>query len=393
MDPAVFEQLQCTLEGQGADAAIAALCDRMREQRDYTALFYAMLLKKRYELGVSPIPTGPSQDIPEALHPPYEEAIRLAARQVGQLYLQEGQLTQAWPYFRMIDEPEPVRAALDRYQPGAEEEMQPLVHLAYYEGVHPRKGFDWILERYGICNAITTVGGGELPFPDDVKHDCLRALVRALYAELRGRVTAEVETKEGKPPPEADAPPGTPGVILRLIAGRDWLFEEGWYHIDTSHLSSVIQLSTRLPRCPELGLARELCAYGQKLAGVFLGQSTPPFENFCVAYDHYLAILTGEDVEGGLAYFRARLEECDLDEVGTYPAEVLVELLLRLDRGAEAVAVARKHLAARSGQQTTCPSVSELCQKFGDYRTLAEVAREQGDPVHFMAGLLAARQR
>ena len=25
-----------------------------------------------------------------------------------------------------------------------------------------------------------------------------------------------------------------------------------------------------------------------------------------------------------------------------------------------------------------------------DYRTLAEVAREQGDPVHFMAGLLAA---
>jgi hypothetical protein len=27
----------------------------------------------------------------------------------------------------------------------------------------------------------------------------------------------------------------------------------------------------------------------------------------------------------------------------------------------------------------------------GDYRTLAEVAREQGDPVHFIAGLLAAR--
>jgi hypothetical protein len=36
--------------------------------------------------------------------------------------------------------------------------------------------------------------------------------------------------------------------------------------------------------------------------------------------------------------------------------------------------------------------VAELCQKVNDYGTLAEVAREQGDPVHFMAGLLAARK-
>jgi hypothetical protein len=34
--------------------------------------------------------------------------------------------------------------------------------------------------------------------------------------------------------------------------------------------------------------------------------------------------------------------------------------------------------------------VPDLCQRVGDWRTLAEAAREQGDPVHFMAGLLAA---
>jgi len=27
----------------------------------------------------------------------------------------------------------------------------------------------------------------------------------------------------------------------------------------------------------------------------------------------------------------------------------------------------------------------------GDYKTLSEVAREQGDPVHFVAGLLATK--
>jgi hypothetical protein len=28
----------------------------------------------------------------------------------------------------------------------------------------------------------------------------------------------------------------------------------------------------------------------------------------------------------------------------------------------------------------------------GDYRTLADAAKEQGDSVHFLAGLLAAKQ-
>jgi hypothetical protein len=34
-----------------------------------------------------------------------------------------------------------------------------------------------------------------------------------------------------------------------------------------------------------------------------------------------------------------------------------------------------------------------LCQQTGEYRTLAEVAREQGDPVHFLAGLLASKSK
>ena len=52
--------------------------------------------------------------------------------------------------------------------------------------------------------------------------------------------------------------------------------------------------------------------------------------------------------------------------------------------------MARKYLATVDNRQMSCPSIVELCQKVDDYRTLAEVAREQGDAVHFLAGLLAA---
>ena len=68
-------------------------------------------------------------------------------------------------------------------------------------------------------------------------------------------------------------------------------------------------------------------------------------------------------------------------------------LLLRLGRGREAIEVARKHLSQVSaeGRQLTCPNLNELCQRFGAYDDLAEVAREQGDVVHYLAGRIAAR--
>ncbi len=392
MDSVLFDELQRTLAAEGPDAAVGRLCDRLRENKDYSGLFYALLMRKRRQLGVSPIPTGPASELPESTHADYEEAIREAGREVGQLFLREGQLPQAWVYFRMLNEPEAVRQALDAYEPVEDEDLQTLVQIAFYEGVHPCRGFDWILNRFGICNAITTLSSQELPHPPDVRQYCLQALVRALYAELRGRLAAEIEGHDGQPPAEADAPPDTPGVLRKLIAGRDWLFADDCYHIDLSHLSSVVQMSMHLTPCTELGMARELCEYGQHLSGRFVNPGDPPFEDQYRAIGIYLAILAGDNVEEGLDYFRKQAEQADPETVGTYPAQVLVNLLLKLDRPTEALAVARKYLAGVDNRQLSCPSIAELCQKVGDFRTLAEVAREQGDAVHFLAGLLASKE-
>ncbi len=392
MNP-LFDQLEATLRGEGPGPAIDRLCQELRKNRDYTGLFYALLMKKRHELGVNPVPTGPAQDLPASAHAEYEEAIRAAAREVGTLHLQAGNIPHAWVYFRMIEEPEPVRAALDKHEPADDEDLQPLIHIAFSEGIHPRKGFDWVLSRYGLCSAITTVGGGELPHAEEDKQYFIRSLVRALYAELRARLTAEIEHRFNIPPAGSDEPPDTPGVIRKLIHDRDWLFEDEAYHIDTSHLSSVVQMSMHLSPCPELSMARELSLYGQKLSGRFLGEEGPPFDRGYADYEVYLSILAGDEVEKGLAHFRRKADEADPEEVGTYPAEVLVNLLLRLGRGREAVEVARKHLsrAFAEGRQLSCPNVNELCQRFGAYETLAEVAREQGDAVHFLASRIAAR--
>jgi hypothetical protein len=346
-------------------------------------------MKKRYELGVLPVPTGPSQDLPSAVHAPYEEAIREAARHVGNLYLADGEIPRAWVFFRMIEDPEPVRAALDSFNPDPDRDLQPFVQVAFYEGVHPRKGFDWLLDRYGLCSAITTLSSQELPFPDEVKQHCVKRLVRTLSNELRSRLTYDIQAQEGQGPEETAAPADTPGVLKRLINNRDYLFAEESYHIDLSHLSSVVQMATSLPPSPELEMARELCDYGKKLSPRLVPPGEPPFDNPYVGYGAYLAVLAGDSVEENLDHFRNVVEQHDPEEVGTYPAETLVNLLLRIDRPEEALRVARRSLSGAVAQRLTCPGINELCHKVKDFRTLAEVAREQGDPVHFLAGLLA----
>jgi hypothetical protein len=271
---------------------------------------------------------------------------------------------------------------LTQHQPGADEDVQQLVHLAFYEGANPRRGFDWIIERYGICNAITTLGSQDPGHPPEVQQYCFRRVVRSLYDELRERLRHAISAQGDTAAPNAS--------ISELIAGRDWLFQDEFAHIDVSHLSSAVQMSVNLDPCDELTMARELCIYGMRIPTRLRYPADPPFDDQYRDYGVYLAILDGDKVEEGIAHFRKKADDADPETIGTYPAQVLVNLLLRLNRLPEALAVARRHLAAADGRQLSCPSISELCQRANDYRTLAEVAREQGDAVHFVAGMIEA---
>lgn len=384
MDSQLCDRLESTFRQNGANAAIARLCDDLRQQKDYASLFYAMLMKKRHELGVSPVSTGSNVDLPPAAHQQFEEGIREAARTVGGLYLADGQIPQAWAYYRMLGETGPVIEALNKVELREDEDCQPLIDIAFHQGVLPEKGFEWVLRRYGICSAITTLSAGELPFAPEVRAGCIRKLVRALYAELVDRLRGEIARQQGFEP--------TGKTVRELIAGRDWLFGDDYYHIDLSHLNATVQMASQLEGGEELHLARELCAYGQRLSPRFRYQSDPPFEDQYVDYDKYLAVLTGEDVEGGLAHFQAKADNADPETIGTYPAEVLINLLLRIGRADEALQVARRHLAPLGEQRLSCPNIVELCQKTGRYDVLADVARAQGHPVNFVAALIAGAE-
>jgi len=378
----LFERVRQTLESQGSTAAIDSLCAELREAGDFQSLFYALLLKKRVELGVSPFPTAPASELPPETHEPYEEAIRQAGREVGNLYLARHEFGKAWSFFRMLGESEPLREALEEYDPSADDDIYEAIDLAWQQGLHPQKGFDLVLERHGICSAITMIGAADLSRNPELRDACIQKLVKSLHSQLLERLRGDLESRGESAPASV--------TLAELIAGRPELFADDAYHIDVSHLSSVVQFASQLSTGESLVLARELCEYGEKLSGNLRSDMPPPFDRGYADYKVLFDILAGKDVDAGIAYFR---EKCDAGAVtgDTYPAEMLVNLLLRLDRLNDALDVAKAYLANAQGE-LNCPPVTELARRAKDYAVLAEAAKANSDAVNWLAGLIATKQ-
>ena len=120
------------------------------------------------------------------------------------------------------------------------------------------------------------------------------------------------------------------------------------------------------------------------------GDNDPPFENTYADYAVYLDVLAGKDVDAGLAHFRQKLAAA-AEEGYAVPGRGDGEPAPRGGRPAEALAVAREHLAAADDRQMSCPGVPDLARRVGDYGAIAEAAKAKDDPVNYLAGLIAAR--
>src|ERR1044071_3130777 len=96
------------------------LATKFREEKNYPSLFEARLMQKRLELGLDPIQIGSLDDVPVAVRPAYERAFVDAAREVGGLFLADGDVARAWPYYRAIGESAPIAAAIEAAEPGGD---------------------------------------------------------------------------------------------------------------------------------------------------------------------------------------------------------------------------------------------------------------------------------
>jgi hypothetical protein len=371
----LFHSLERALHSGGPEAGFDLLIQKFRQEKKYTLLFETRLMQSRRALGLPLVQNGQLEDLPEDKRPAHERAFMDAAREVGGLFLADGDIPRAWSYFRAIGETQPVADAIDQVAPA--ENQEAVIEIALHERVHPRKGFELILADYGICRAITFFD----QYPDrKTRDDCIRLLVRTLHHDIVENMKRAILKAEGAAPETQSVP--------ELVAGRAWLFGEYAYYVDTSHLISILRFSLDLEDRTTLALAVELTEYGKRLSSMFHFRGDPPFEDGYVDYAIYLRALMGEGVEEAIAHFQGKIAKSDPEQTGGVPAQVLVGLLVRLEHYAEAIDVSLEHLRDADPASLSCPSVFQLCQLAGDYSRLREVARERGDLLSFAAGAM-----
>ena len=129
-----------------------------------------------------------------------------------------------------------------------------MIEVAYHEQVNPKKGFELILKHYGICRAITNFS--QYPV-EEGRADCAQLLAEDVHSELLSNIKYAVTQKEGTAPEGDD--------LAAIVNGRDWLFEGNAYYLDTSHVSSLVQMATSIDRDATLELLLGLAEYGKRL--------------------------------------------------------------------------------------------------------------------------------
>ena len=281
MSDTFLSKLEATCKSDGPAAAIDSLVRHLREQKNYDRLFDALLLKKRNEMGMPLAMPTALDDLPEDRRREFEDYYVEAAREVGELFLADDNIPRAWPYLRTIGETDKVRRKLDEMPlpNDIDDATEELIQLCLHQGAHPAKGLEIMLHTHGTCNTITAFDQAlqaQLLQGED-QQQAAAMLVNELYEDLKRTVQQDVEQRIAMAPPTDS--------LRELIAGRDWLFENGNYHIDVSHLNAVVRFARHLTDAdPELAKAIELAEYGSKLSPQFQYEGDPPFDDFYPAH-------------------------------------------------------------------------------------------------------------
>ncbi len=387
-EPAPCQAIRTSLEAEGPTAALDRLAASLDASGDYRALLDALLLKARFELGLPLVAPASLADLPEPERTKYEERYVEAIRLVGSRHLAAGDIPTAWAYYRVIGENEPIAKAIRDYRPdpGSPDDgdrLGAVIEVAFNHGVEPRRGFELILENYGTCSAISAFEG--LPGHDEaLRRDCAERLILHLHRDLAANLRSDI-TGRGQLAPPAGA------TIAEILAGRDWLVAEDAYHIDVSHLASVVRMSVLAGDPEAIALAADLTEYGRRLSPRLQFEGVPPFERIFDDHRMYLRALLNQDADAAIAHFRGKIEatgDGQESAAASVAAQTLVNLLVRLGRFDEAIDVSSRHLAGLAEGSLFCPNIAQLCQQAGAWQRLADIARDRGDLVNYATALL-----
>jgi len=372
-------------ESNSLDDLIDALEATLTSDHDYHRLFDAKLMRTRLRLGLPVTQPTSLENIPTELQGEFRDAYVEAARDVGQLLLDDNRLTDAWAYYRTIGESDAIRAAIEQFAVPDEpdEQFDEIMNLALYEGAHMVKGLEFLLKTHGTCNSVTTLSQLQQQMTFEERRQSAALMVRQLYTDLQYSLRSDLESRNPVVAPAAS--------IRDLIKGQDILFAEGNYHIDVSHLHSIVGFARSLTKNDrELEQAIELCEYGSRLSEPLRYPGNPPFEDYYEAHLQFLNGLADDQPQSSLQWFVDRMNAEPDENNKRLTAFVILDLGQRTDQEDAAIT----HVAPVLGQveDPNGFSFTSLCVEQNRLDLLEKTAVATDDVIAWATAKLSATQ-
>lgn len=357
---------------------LATLAEQFARENRLHELFDTRLMQARVKLGLPPVGSGALDELPAEQREKVEQAYLAACQEIGTKMLAAGKLREAWMYLRPTGSTAEMAAALRAVEVD-DDTSEELIELALQERIDPAYGFELLLAWHGTCNSITVYDSQLANASKSDQQRCAELLVRHLHAELERNLRADIKRREGRDPSEMN--------IAGLVAERDWLFSENNYHVDTTHLNSVVRIGQIVEEPAELSKLVDLCAYGLKLAKQFQFEGDAPFEQTFPTHTLFYNAQIGQNIAAAIAFFQTRAETDDQLVIGTGAAETYIVLLQRLGRWSEAIAASAKLLPPGTRTAGFAPTLLDLSKQARDFATLKTICRERGDLLNYAAAL------
>jgi len=365
-----YEWIQGVFDTSGARAGIDALLERLQSGDNPHAVFRLRLLKKRRELGLPLLNPGDLSGYPVHVRKAYEAFVEEACRDAGNVYLKQGRIIEAWRYLRTISDKDAMRAALEKLNPA--DATDDVLNIALDEGVHPGRGFELVLERDGICRAITLFEASR-SLELSVRRHCAGLLAAKLYVELVTGVSKQIFERFGEIPPETD--------LVELIRHRPWLFENANSHADPSHISAVSRIGLMSDAEPNLLMSLSISEYGRKLDMRHAAATEAPFEAGFEDHARYARAILGENADATLSYFVEKLVGYDTVGAEAIATEWIVALAWRVGQRKRALELWLQYLGEQLPEVAGVyiPSFYDMCVEAREFGILADMAKKQGD--------------
>lgn len=391
-----FTDLTRTAESSGSDAMLDALAASLAARKRWHALFDARIIQARVAIGLPPV--GTPGDVPMHLRDAFDTRSLAACREAGWPLLEEGQIAAGWMYLRAAAEPAEVaarlailarpRLATAHTNEEADRVLQETLGVVLWDAADPALGIEIVLATQGTCNAITTYEQAVSRLPAARQRPAAAALVAHLHRELVATLLRDLEVR-GIPTPR---PTTIPALLDALGA------DEIGLHVDISHLQSVLRIARLCADEPTIRHAWELATYACRLPADLVYPGEPPFEQVGEASRLFYGSQIGIDVDRAVRFFRTAAVTAE-SEAGSLPHDILVLLLARLGRPAEALHAAISRPRDDRGMPSplqaaaALPSLVDLAAASGEWELLRRACRDRDDEITFAATLVAERQK